>query len=263
MLFLSGTVEGEVVSRRVPEPGAASDFPQPVTSWYLPCKAAVEFLAALVLFVFTLPAVLLAAALVKLTSRGPAFYSQTRLGLNGRPYTIRKLRTMVHNCESLTGAQWSRPKDPRITPLGRFLRRSHLDEFPQLWNVLCGEMSLIGPRPERPEFVPYLEHSIPHYRERLRVRPGITGLAQVQLPPDTDLASVRRKLAYDLFYVRHASPWLDLKLFFCTGLSLIGMPFAFCCQLLRVPGGLAVEQSYCELVQHSEALVPLRAAASS
>ena len=137
-----------------------------------------------------------AAIVVKLTSRGPAFYTQIRLGQDGRAYAIYKLRTMTHDCEKLSGPQWSKKGDCRVTAVGRLLRRSHLDELPQLWNVLRGEMSLIGPRPERPEFVPRLERSLPHYRARLHVRPGVTGLAQVQLPPDTDLGSVRRKLAY-------------------------------------------------------------------
>ena len=206
-------------------------------------KGALEFAAALALFVLTLPVVVVAALLVKLTSRGPAFYAQTRLGLYGRPYTIRKLRTMAHNCEQASGPRWATPHDPRVTPLGRFLRRTHIDEFPQLLNVLRGEMSLVGPRPERPEFVADLERSVPHYHKRLLVRPGITGLAQVRLPPDTDLASVRRKLAYDLYYIRHAGPVLDLKLALCTGLSLVGVPLPVSCRLLRVPGGEAVEQA--------------------
>ena len=138
------------------------------------------------------PFIFVAALLVKLTSRGPAFYSQVRLGLDGRPFYIRKLRTMYHNCERLSGPCWSTANDCRITPVGRFLRRSHIDELPQLWNVLCGEMSLVGPRPERPELIPTLARSIPGYRHRLEVRPGVTGLAQIQLPPDTDLDSVRR-----------------------------------------------------------------------
>src|SRR5439155_12868491 len=120
---------------------------------------------------------LLSMLLVKLTSRGPALYTQTRLGRNGRPFTIYKLRTMQHRCESLTGARWSTPGDPRITPVGRFLRKTHLDELPQLWNVLRGDMALVGPRPERPEFVPQLEQAVPHYRDRLLVRPGVSGLA--------------------------------------------------------------------------------------
>src|SRR5206468_10815773 len=135
--------------------------------------------------------------LVRATSRGPAIFKQVRLGRGGRPYALYKIRSMAHDCERLTGPRWATAKDPRVTPLGRFLRRSHLDELPQLWNVIRGEMSLVGPRPERPEFVARLERQVPGYRERLGILPGITGLAQVQLPPDEDLDHVRRKVACD------------------------------------------------------------------
>src|SRR5258708_2111570 len=118
-------------------------------TWYTPCKAALEFLAALVLAVPAGPVILLAGLIVRLTSSGPAFYSQTRLGRNGRAYTIYKLRTMRHDCEKDSGARWSTAGDTRITLFGQFLRRTHIDELPQLWNVLRGDMSLIGPRPER------------------------------------------------------------------------------------------------------------------
>ena len=139
---------------------------------------------------------------MKLTSRGPALYLQLRMGRNGKPFPIYKIRTMHYQCEKKSGAQWSTPGDSRILPLGRWLRRMHIDELPQLWNVIRGDMSLIGPRPERPEFVPQLEQAIAHYGQRLLLRPGVTGLAQVQLPADTDLNSVRTKLAYDLYYLR-------------------------------------------------------------
>jgi lipopolysaccharide/colanic/teichoic acid biosynthesis glycosyltransferase len=157
-------------------------------------KRAVDRSFALALLVVTAPFLGLSMLLVKLTSPGPAIYSQTRLGKNGRPFTIYKIRSMTHNCEGQSVARWSTPGDMRVTPVGRFLRLSHLDELPQLWNVLRGDMSLVGPRPEPPEFVPQLERQIPHYRERLRVLPGLTGLAQFHLPPDTDMASVARKL---------------------------------------------------------------------
>jgi lipopolysaccharide/colanic/teichoic acid biosynthesis glycosyltransferase len=213
----------------------------PPTRRYLGRKRAIDLAVALLLLMPVAPVVLLAALLVKLTSRGPAFYSQMRLGRNGRPYRIYKIRTMYHNCESLTGPRWATPDDPRITPVGRFLRDTHLDEFPQLWNVLVGDMSLVGPRPERPEFVPVLEKAIPGYCERLRVRPGIAGLAQTHLPADTDLESVRRKLLYDLYYVRHAGLWLDLRIMLCTGGRLLGIPFAVSARLLGLPGGDTVE----------------------
>jgi lipopolysaccharide/colanic/teichoic acid biosynthesis glycosyltransferase len=192
-----------------------------VVTWYSRCKRVLDVAGSLTLLLLTAPLVLLAGLLVKLTSRGPIFYSQTRVGLGGRPFTIYKIRTMYHNCERFSGARWSRPGDPRVMPVGRLLRRLHLDELPQLFNVLKGDMSLIGPRPERPEFVPQLEQAIPHYRERLRVLPGLTGLAQVHLPPDTDLASVRRKLAFDLYYIHRLGPWMDLRLLLLTGLHLV------------------------------------------
>jgi lipopolysaccharide/colanic/teichoic acid biosynthesis glycosyltransferase len=212
-----------------------------------PLKRGFDLALGLVLLVLTLPLMLLAMALVKLTSRGPALYWQTRMGLGGRPFTIYKIRTMLHRCESLTGVRWSVPGDRRVTAVGRFLRLTHLDELPQLWNVLRGDMSLVGPRPERPEFVPQLEQAIPHYRARLLVRPGVTGLAQLQLPPDTDLESVRRKLAYDLFYVQHAGLLLDLRLLAGTAFKMVGLPFGVLRRLLRLPPREVVEQAYARL----------------
>jgi lipopolysaccharide/colanic/teichoic acid biosynthesis glycosyltransferase len=193
--------------------------------WYESCKSVLDFSAACVLLVLTAPAVLLAAVLIKLTSRGPAFYTQVRLGLHRRPYTIYKLRTMRDNCERASGPCWSLDGDPRVTLVGRVLRRLHIDELPQLWNVLRGEMRLVGPRPERPEFLPELSRAVPLYCSRLHVRPGVTGLAQVQLPADTDLASVRRKIVYDLHYVLHRNFWLDLRILLATGLKLLGVSF--------------------------------------
>ncbi|HVS38132.1 MAG TPA: sugar transferase [Gemmataceae bacterium] len=216
---------------------------RPAHPWYLPCKHAVDFLAALALGFAALPVIALSALVVKLTSRGPAFYTQTRVGRGGKHFTIYKIRTMIHNCESLTGPRWSIPGDPRVTRFGWFLRITHLDELPQLLNVLRGDMSLIGPRPERPEFIPELERSLPAYGQRLTVRPGVTGLAQVQLPADTDLASVRRKLAHDLYYVRHVNPWLDLRLLLCTAFYAIGVPFALLSMLLGVPRSDRIERT--------------------
>jgi lipopolysaccharide/colanic/teichoic acid biosynthesis glycosyltransferase len=213
----------------------------PEKAWYPTSKAAVEFVAAFCLLILTAPLILLAALLAKLSSSGPALYCQIRLGWGGVPYTIYKIRTMTHQCEKWSGPQWSRAGDPRVTRIGHFLRATHLDELPQLWNVLRGEMSLVGPRPERPEFVPHLERVIPHYRERLRIRPGVTGLAQVQLPADTDVKSVRRKLAYDLYYVRHMGPWLDVRITVCTVLKVLGVPFPILRTLLRMPSNSAVK----------------------
>lgn len=214
------------------------------TGWYLPVKHGLDFVLALVLLTLSAPVIFLAALIVRLTSPGPAFYSQTRLGRNGRPYRIHKIRTMIHNAERASGPKWASPQDPRITRVGWFLRRTHIDELPQLWNVLVGDMSLVGPRPERPEFVPHLEQAIPGYRNRLMVRPGVTGLAQVQLPADTDLTSVRRKLAHDLYYVQRCGPWMDLRILICTACYLVGIPFAASGKVLGLPAGEPVQRAY-------------------
>jgi hypothetical protein len=135
-----------------------------------------------------------------------------------------KIRSMTHNAEQKTGPAWTQTADPRVTPLGHFLRKFHLDELPQLFNVLRGEMSLVGPRPERPEFVKILSLQIPEYANRLAVKPGITGLAQLNLPPDSDLDSVRRKVVLDLEYIRSATVWFDIKLIFGTALRFTKLP---------------------------------------
>jgi lipopolysaccharide/colanic/teichoic acid biosynthesis glycosyltransferase len=201
-----------------------------------------DFSVALMMSVAALPIVVLAAIAVKLTSRGPAFYTQTRTGRNGKHFTIYKLRSMVDKCESLTGPRWTIPGDPRVTPVGWFLRRSHIDELPQLLNVLMGEMSLIGPRPERPEFVSELSNAIPDYDSRHDVLPGITGLAQVQFAADSDIESVRRKLQYDLYYIDHGSLWLDFRILIATALHMCGMSYESLAGLGIVPGPDMVEK---------------------
>jgi lipopolysaccharide/colanic/teichoic acid biosynthesis glycosyltransferase len=210
---------------------------------YAAFKNVCDCVVGQVLLLAVAPVVVLAAIAVRLTSRGPAFFFQRRLGFNGRVFKIVKLRTMTTDCERASGPRWSGPSDPRVTPVGRFLRRTHIDELPQLWNVIRGEMSLVGPRPERPEFLPRLSEAIPRYRDRLRVRPGMTGLAQIQLPPDRDLADVRRKLACDLYYVRQLNPWLDLRILMGTASYLLGLPFVWTRVLFRVPDLAEVEAS--------------------
>jgi len=182
-------------------------------------------IAALLLLVAGAPIIGLLVALVRLTSRGPGLYHQVRVGQHGRIFVMYKIRTMVEDAERSGGAQWARINDPRTTRIGRLLRKFHLDELPQLVNVVKGEMAIIGPRPERPELVHVLAQEIPGYYNRLAVLPGITGLAQINLPPDTDLQSVRRKLALDLEYIRTASLWLDLRMVCWTVLRLAGAPF--------------------------------------
>ncbi|MGE3807393.1 MAG: sugar transferase [Gemmataceae bacterium] len=220
----------------VPAQGAFVDDPAGTSfGLYAAVKPVLEAVVALVLLALLSPVILLACLLIKATSRGPAFYTQKRLGLNGKPFTIIKLRTMTHNCEAATGAVWCTARDPRITRIGALLRATHIDEFPQLINILLGQMSLIGPRPERPEIVARLENDVAGYRDRLVVRPGITGLAQVQLPPDVDLDGVRKKLLCDRYYIDHFSAWLDVRIALATGLFLFAVPLAWSRRLLRIP----------------------------
>ncbi len=200
----------------------AGHSPRP--SWYIAGKRALDIWFASLLLVLLGPLILICAFLVRATSTGPAIYSQTRSGRGGKPFRIYKLRSMTHNCEKTSGARWAARNDPRVTKIGHILRITHLDELPQLWNVLKGDMSLVGPRPERPEFIMVLEAAIPNYRQRLSVRPGITGLAQVYLPPDTGIDSVKSKLTYDLAYLRQLSLWMDIRLILATPLQALGLP---------------------------------------
>lgn len=190
-------------------------------SWYPAVKRVIDVVGALALLTLFLPVIALAAIATKCVSPGPAFYFQTRLGRGGKPFRICKIRTMLHNAEATTGAVWSMTHDPRVTPLGRFLRRSHIDEFPQLFQILAGDMSLIGPRPERPEFVQRLQWDVPNYLDRMQVKPGVTGLAQLLLPPDSDLDDVRRKVQCDLYYIDRCSLRLDLVIGMHTAWLLI------------------------------------------
>ena len=200
-------------------------------------KSMLDFTIAIILMVLTAPLVIMAMFLVRLTSKGWPIYSQERLGIGGRSFTIYKIRTMYSDCERLSGPRWSTPGDPRVTPIGRFLRSTHIDELPQLFNIMRGEMSLVGPRPERPMIARQLERALPTYGQRLSVRPGVTGLAQVLLPPDTDLESVRRKLACDLHYIDRATLWLDIRLIAATALGIVRVPLAFTSRVLGIPCG--------------------------
>jgi lipopolysaccharide/colanic/teichoic acid biosynthesis glycosyltransferase len=190
--------------------------PDLAVSRYFRWKPALGRFLAVLMLLPGLPLIGLLLLLVRLTSRGPGLYRQVRVGLNGRIFMMYKIRSMRCDAEARTGPTWAKSKDPRVTWLGRILRTLHFDELPQLFNVVRGEMSLIGPRPERPEFVDVLAQQIPGYIDRLAVRPGVTGLAQVNLPADTDLESVRRKLVLDLQYIQQANPWLDIRLLICT-----------------------------------------------
>jgi lipopolysaccharide/colanic/teichoic acid biosynthesis glycosyltransferase len=173
--------------------------------------------------IVSLPVVAICAAIVRLTSSGPAFYSQQRVGQFGQVYTIYKLRTMYLNCEKASGPQWSTPGDPRVTWFGKILRASHLDELPQLVNVFRGEMSLVGPRPERPEIAAKLGREIENYDCRSAVLPGITGHAQVHLPPDTTIEDVMIKIRLDRQYLASWGAPFALLTLLRTGLKVLGL----------------------------------------
>jgi len=174
-------------------------------------------LTALTICLPFIPFIMLA---VRLSSPGPIFYRQVRVGLNNRPYAVIKFRTMRQDAE-VNGAVWASENDPRITALGKFMRKTRLDEIPQLWNVLRGEMAFVGPRPERPEFVEWLSREIPLYELRHMIRPGITGWAQVRYRYGASLEDTKNKLEYDLYYVKHQSVGLDLLIMFETIKTII------------------------------------------
>ena len=171
-------------------------------------KQIVDFLVAAFLLLITLPLTLLTAIAIKIDSPGSIFYSQVRTGLNGKRFKVHKFRSMRQNAEQM-GVQWAKEKDPRITKVGRLLRLTRMDELPQLWNVLKGEMSLVGPRPERPEFDAQLRTEIPYYDVRYLVKPGITGWAQVCYPYGASVEDAYQKVAYDLYYIKNYSLFLD------------------------------------------------------
>jgi sugar transferase (PEP-CTERM system associated) len=178
-------------------------------------KRIFDVTASALLLVLTAPVILLFALLVKLDSKGPAFFRQTRVGLFGQNFNVIKLRSMRVDAEA-AGAQWASRNDPRVTRVGRFIRKVRIDELPQAWTVLKGEMSFVGPRPERPEFVADLEEQLPFYAERHMVKPGITGWAQVNYPYGASIEDSRHKLEYDLYYAKNYTPFLDLLIILQT-----------------------------------------------
>jgi len=207
-------------------------------------KRVFDIVAAVIGLIIAVPLGLLIAILIKLESRGPVFYSQERVGINRRKHNRRsyqktdienqratdrrhksmpgnlfkvyKFRTMVNEAEKESGPVWASKDDPRITRIGMFLRKTRLDEIPQFFNVLIGEMSLVGPRPERPEFIEELSEKVDHYLNRLEVKPGLTGLAQVNNGYDDSIESVKLKVKYDLEYINNRSTWLDIQILLKT-----------------------------------------------
>jgi sugar transferase (PEP-CTERM system associated) len=180
-------------------------------------KRALDIIVSAIGIVLAIPVMLLVAVAIKLTSRGKVLYQQQRVGLNGRIFTVYKFRSMRQDAEAATGPVWaSKRGDPRVTPIGGILRRTRLDEIPQLWNVLIGEMSFVGPRPERPEFVSALTEQIPYYRQRHIVRPGLTGWAQVRYTYGASTEDALQKLQFDLYYIKNLSIALDLFIILST-----------------------------------------------
>lgn len=191
-------------------------MPELMPEWEKKLKRLMDIILSLVLLIITLPATLLTALAIKLESPGPVFYRQERMGMDGKIFRIVKFRTMVKDAEKLTGPVWSTKDDPRITKTGKLIRKIRVDEIPQAYNVLKGDMSFVGPRPERPYFVEKLSEEIPLYKRRLKVRPGITGWAQVKHKYDETIEDVKVKLRYDLFYIENISLRMDFKILFRT-----------------------------------------------
>jgi exopolysaccharide biosynthesis polyprenyl glycosylphosphotransferase len=171
---------------------------------------------AMLLLILSAPVMLIVAIIVKLTSPGPVLLRQERVGLNGSPFTVYKFRSMYQDAETRTGPVWATKDDPRITPIGKWIRRFRLDELPQLFNVLSNEMALVGPRPERPQFVEMLAERIPYYNYRHCVKPGITGWAQINYKYGDTIDDATMKLEYDLYYIKNLAVSLDLLIIFHT-----------------------------------------------
>src|SRR5690606_23857946 len=178
-------------------------------------KRLFDIAASGLLLLVSFPIIALFALLVKLDSRGPAFFRQERIGLYGQPFTLLKLRSMRVDAEA-GGAKWAERDDPRVTRVGKIIRKLRIDELPQVWTVLKGEMSFVGPRPEVPAFVEDLEDKLPFYAERHMVKPGITGWAQINYPYGASIEDARRKLEYDLYYAKNYTPFLDLLILLQT-----------------------------------------------
>ena len=196
------------------------DF-KPQVSKYYRFKWYVDVFISIVTLPVIGSLILLFMLLTKLTSKGPIFYTQVRCSKGGKPFTMYKIRSMVVEAESKDGAVWAGKRDPRVTAIGKFMRRLHLDELPQIWNVWRGEMTVIGPRPERPEIIEQLKKEIPCYEHRMLVTPGMTGYAQLNRPSDTDVKDVRKKLILDLEYIEKTSFWFDMRILLGTAFKFI------------------------------------------
>jgi exopolysaccharide biosynthesis polyprenyl glycosylphosphotransferase len=191
-------------------------MPQLMPEWEKALKRVIDILASFLILTVSLPVIIISAIAIKIDSKGPVFFIQERCGMRGELFNMVKFRSMYADAEKRTGPIWSSKDDPRITRIGRIIRKLRIDEIPQFINVLKGDMSVVGPRPERPFFVEKLSEEIPYYKRRLKVRPGITGWAQVKHKYDETLEDVKVKLRYDLFYIENMSLRMDFKIIFRT-----------------------------------------------
>jgi len=186
------------------------------SKWMHWIKRATDIVCSALGIIVGLPLFFILPILIKISSKGPVFYCQERVGWKERPFKIIKFRTMVDNAEGASGPVWAGENDPRVTRLGWLMRKLRLDELPQLINIFAGEMSFVGPRPERPFFVRQLQEKIPYYSYRFTVKPGLTGWAQIQYAYSSTLKESQEKFGYDLYYIKHLSPLFDLAIIFDT-----------------------------------------------
>jgi len=191
-------------------------MPQLMPEWEKKAKRLMDIAVSLLILIVSIPVIIITAIAIKLESKGPIIFKQERIGLNGKPFNVYKFRSMVNDAEKKSGPVWSSKNDPRITKVGKIIRKIRVDEIPQMYNVLKGEMSLVGPRPERKYFIEQLSKEIPLYKRRLKVRPGVTCWAQVKHKYDETIEDVKTKLNYDLFYIENISIRMDLKILFRT-----------------------------------------------
>ena len=192
-------------------------------SKYDPIKAIIDFIGSILLIILLSPLMIVVSLLIYLFYGSPIIFRQERLTRDGTVYVMYKFRSMTNNAEQSTGAVWASESDPRITPFGRILRFTRIDELPQLFNVIRGEMSLIGPRPERPEITQEIAKIIPSFKKRLAVKAGITGLAQIQTGYASSLEASKKKAAFDILYIKHRSLWLDFMIVLKTiGVMITG-----------------------------------------
>jgi len=213
---LYGIITGQVRTNQIYGIPLIEILPQLMPAWEKRTKRLFDIVFSILIIVIGFPIWILTALIIRLDSNGPVFYIQRRVGVEGKIFRMIKFRSMVKDAEKLSGPKWAEKDDPRITWFGNILRKLRLDEIPQFMNVLKGDMSLVGPRPERPHFVEQLKKEIPYYSRRLRIRPGITGWAQIKHEYDKSLDDVRKKLQYDIYYLENMSLRMDLKILLNT-----------------------------------------------